>query len=131
MTSWTEEFLETGMLVVQDALAPDFCERIVAERLPDIGVHESDAATWPDGWHSLPATTAFPIEVVAPAAAEALFEIVGPSEHLKFYDVPDNLIINFPNLKRVTPPGSAPTGTVSDCRLTRRRSTAVVPATAR
>ncbi|MGO9856945.1 MAG: hypothetical protein ACLPYY_18130 [Acidimicrobiales bacterium] len=36
-------------------------------------------------------------EEVAPSAAEALFDLVGPSGGLKFYGLPDNLIINFPD----------------------------------
>ncbi len=97
MNSWTQEFLETGMCVVEDALSSEFCEQVIDRRLSDIGVDESDSRTWPRGWQNLPATTAFPLEEVAPSAAEALFELVGPPRDLKFYGLPDNLIINFPD----------------------------------
>ena len=97
MNSWTMEFLETGMCVVEDALSSEFCEQVIQRRLSEIGVDESDSRTWPRGWQNLPVTTAFPLEEVAPSAAEALFELVGPPSDLKFYGLPDNLIINFPD----------------------------------
>src|ERR1700722_14571105 len=85
------------MVTVEDALEADFCEEIVAERLIHVGIDPRDRSTWKRGWHSLPATTAYPLETVAPKAADALFEIVGEARTLKFYGVPDNLIINFPD----------------------------------
>ena len=97
MNSWTTEFLETGMCVVEDALSSEFCEQVIERRLSGMGVNELDPRTWPRGWRNLPATTAFQLEEVAPSAAEALFEIVGPPGGLKFYGLPDNLIINFPD----------------------------------
>lgn len=97
MTSWPKEFLETGMVVVEDALSSEFCEEVIGRRLSEMGVHESDSRTWPRGWRNLPVTTAFSLERVAPSAAQALFELVGPPERLRFYGLPDNLIINFPD----------------------------------
>jgi hypothetical protein len=85
------------MVVVENALDRDFCEQVVGEYLARIGVDEEQRTTWPQGWHNLPATTAYPLEQVAPTAAEALFELVGPPQSLKFYGIPDNLIINFPD----------------------------------
>ena len=95
MSSLTEEFLETGMCVVENALSPYFCAQVLEQRLAEMAVDESDARTCPRGWQNLPATTAFSLEQVAPSAARALFELVGPPEKLKFYGLPDNLIINF------------------------------------
>jgi hypothetical protein len=97
MNSWSDEFLSTGMVVVEDALAPDFCEEVIARRFSELGISDSDSSTWPKGWQNLPVTTAYPLEDVAPSAAAALFELVGPKESLSFYNVPDNLIINFPD----------------------------------
>ena len=97
MTRWTDEFLETGMVVIEDALSPDFCESVVDRRLSELGIVESDPNTYPVGWQNTTVTTAYPLLDVAPAAAEALFELVGPPEKLKFYDLPDNLIFNFPD----------------------------------
>jgi hypothetical protein len=94
---WADEFLRTGMVAVQDALRTDFCEKVIAERLRGAGFDEHDRSTWGRGWHSLPASTAYPLEKVAPDAARALFEIVGEAETLKFYGLPDNLIVNFPD----------------------------------
>src|SRR5215472_9860148 len=85
------------MVVIEEALSKEFCEGVISKRLSDIDVLESDPGTWPVGWQNLPATTAFSLEEVAPVAAEALFELVGPREGIKFYGLPDNLIINFPN----------------------------------
>jgi len=95
--TWTDEFLQTGMAVVENALDRDFCEQVVTESLARIGVEEGDPATWRRGWHNLPATKVYQLEEVAPLAADALFELVGPPEGLKFYGLPDNLIINFPD----------------------------------
>ena len=97
MTWWTDEFLETGMVVIEDALSRDFCESVVDRRLSELGVVEFDPNTYPIGWQNTTVTTAYPLLDVAPAAAEALFELVGPPETLKFFGLPDNLIINFPD----------------------------------
>lgn len=95
--NWASEFLRNGMVVVEGALDRDFCETVIAARLADLGVVEEDRSTWRTGWHNTPATTAYPLESVAPKAAEALFEIVGDPETLKFHGLPDNLIVNFPD----------------------------------
>ena len=97
MTSWTEEFLEKGMVIVENALSAEFCEQVVERRLSETGVDESAPETWPRGWQNMPATKAFALEEVAPSAAAALFELVGPPQRLTFHDLPDNLIINFPD----------------------------------
>ena len=104
---YAEEFRRTGMAVVEDALDPAFCESVIDARLRDIGVDEADAATWPVGPRHLPATTVHPIEEVAPRAAEALYELVGGADRLTFKDLPDNLIINFPNPEATWWPPSA------------------------
>ncbi len=85
------------MITVEDALESDFCEEVVGKCLRGAGVDEHDASTWGRGWHSLPASTAYPLEEVAPSAARALFEVVGDAKTLKFYGLPDNLIVNFPD----------------------------------
>lgn len=59
MNSWTAEFLETGMCVVEDALSSEFCEQVIERRLSGLGVNELDPRTWPRGWQNLAATTAF------------------------------------------------------------------------
>ena len=94
---WADDFLRTGMVTVEDALDSDFCKEVIAARLSDAGFDEGDRTTWARGWHSLPASTAYPLEDFAPRAAEALFEIVGDPETLRFYGLPDNLIVNFPD----------------------------------
>ena len=95
--SWRDEFLDTGMVVVHDALASDFCEEVVVRHLAAIGVVEDDRATWPTGRLNRPATTTYSIGEAAPTAAEALYELVGGSDAIAFSDLPDNLILNFPD----------------------------------
>jgi hypothetical protein len=90
-------FARDGMLVIEDALDPAFCEAVVARRLVDIGVIDRDPGTWPTERLHLPATTAYSLDDVAPRAAQALFELVGGRDALSFAGLPDNLIINFPN----------------------------------
>jgi len=85
------------MVAVEDALESDFCEKVIAERLREAGFDEHDRSSWDRGWYSLPASTAYPLETTAPKAAQALFDIVGEAETLKFYGLPDNLIVNFPD----------------------------------
>lgn len=97
MSGWTEEFLANGMVRVEHALDPAFCEEVVARRLADMGVDEDDRSTWRSGWHNLPVTTTYPLREVAPQAAEALDELVGGPAALGFHDLPDNLIVNFPD----------------------------------
>jgi hypothetical protein len=89
-------FIRDGMIAVERALDPVFCESVVARRLAEIGVDESDRATWPSGRTNLPATTTYALDHVAPAAAEVLYTLVGGRDALTFGDLPDNLIINFP-----------------------------------
>jgi hypothetical protein len=97
MTSRAEQFVRDGMVVVEGALDPLFCEQVIARRLGAIGVVESDRSTWLRGWHNLPATTTYPLDHVAPAASAALAEIVGGHSATAFHDLPDNLIVNFPD----------------------------------
>lgn len=97
MGSWSTEFLTNGMVVIEDALDRSFCEDVVGRRLAGIGVDESDRATWRTGWHNLPATTVYALRDVAPRAADALHELVGGVDEVVFGDLPDNLIVNFPD----------------------------------
>lgn len=97
MSGAAEEFVRNGMVAVEDALAPEFCEAVVAARLAEIGVDERDRATWPTGRQHLAATTVYPLAEVAPAAAEVLHELVGGRDALTFGDLPDNLIVNYPD----------------------------------
>src|SRR6185437_8200343 len=82
---------------VEQALSPEFCEAVVKRRLADIGVDDADRRTWPEGRRNLPATTTYALEDVAPTAAEAMNELVGGREAVAFGDIPDNLILNFPD----------------------------------
>jgi hypothetical protein len=97
MTGRSSSFLRDGMVFVEDALQPEFCEEVIAHRLGEIGVDEDDPRTWRSGWHNLPATTVYALEQVAPTAAAALHELVGGSSALEFGGLPDNLIVNFPD----------------------------------
>jgi hypothetical protein len=97
MSTLADDFVAHGMVAVEDALDPAFCEEVVARRLADIGVDEADPRTWRTGWHNLPGTTTYPLADVAPRAAEALHELVGGENALRFGDLPDNLIVNFPD----------------------------------
>jgi hypothetical protein len=97
MESWSEDLVRDGMVVVEDALEQGFCEEVVGRRLVAMGVDESDSHTWPSGWHNLPATTTFPLAVAAPAAARAVHALVGAPATIRFGDLPDNLIVNFPD----------------------------------
>ncbi len=94
---WSDDFLRNGMIVVEDALEPEFCEEVISKRFREMGFDENDPSSWEQGWHSLPVSTAYSLERVAPTAARALFEIVGQPETLSFYGLPDNLIVNFPD----------------------------------
>lgn len=97
MGSWAADFVRDGMVAVQDALDPAFCEHVIAHRLSGIAVDEADRSTWLTGRHNLPATTVYPLDEIAPAAAGVLHELVGGRDALMFGDLPDNLIINFPD----------------------------------
>jgi hypothetical protein len=97
MSGWAETFVREGLVVVEDSLEPDFCETVVARRLADVGVDESDRATWPAGPQHLHATTTYVLEDVAPRAARARDELVGGRDRVLFGDLPDNLIVNFPD----------------------------------
>lgn len=97
MGTWPERFVEDGMAVVEGALDPEFCEEVVGRRLAAMGVDERDPAGWPAGWHNLPVTTAYPLDVVAPEAARVVAELVGGRDVVRFGDLPDNLIVNFPD----------------------------------
>lgn len=98
---YVDQLVSDGYVVIEGALDPAFCERVVRERLAGEGW--DDASTWPVGPVHLPATTTFPLDEVAPAAAEALDHLVGGVDACSFRDVPDNLIVNFPD------PAASPT----------------------
>jgi hypothetical protein len=95
--SWRDTFLEDGLVVVEDALSPAFCEAVVTGRLIDLGVDESDRTNWPTGRQNLPPTTTYKLQDVAPVAADVLDAIVGGRERVAFCDLPDNVILNFPD----------------------------------
>jgi hypothetical protein len=92
-----DDFVAHGLVAVEDALETAFCEDVVARRLADIGVDDGDPRTWCTGWHNLPGTTTYPLAEVAPRAADALHELVGGADAVRFGDLPDNLIVNFPD----------------------------------
>lgn len=95
--TYAERFVRDGMVAVEGALEPAFCEDVVARRLADIDVDEGDPARWPRGPRHLPPTTVYDLENVAPHAAEVLYELVGHRDALAFCGLADNLIVNFPN----------------------------------
>jgi len=97
MSSWREAFLADGMVVVENALTREFCEDVVGRRLAEIGVDEARPSTWPVGRLNMPATTTYELAQVAPEAAAALYDLVGNSAAVAFGDLPDNLILNFPD----------------------------------
>lgn len=97
MGTYDEQFVRDGMVAVEGALDPAFCEQVVARRLADIGVEERDPATWPTGPRHLAPTTVYALEEIAPRAAEVLYALVGGRDPLAFSDVADNLIVNFPD----------------------------------
>ncbi len=97
MSDYAERFIREGMVAVEDALDPAFCEEVVARRLADIGVDEDDRSTWPTGPTHLAPTTVFALADVAPRAADVLYELVGGRDALAFSDLADNLIVNFPD----------------------------------
>jgi hypothetical protein len=97
VNDWSEQFLHIGMAVVEDALDPAVCEEVVARRLAELGVTEDNPSGSRAGWHNLPPTTAYSIAEVAPRAADALHELVGGPGAIRFGDLPDNLIVNFPD----------------------------------
>lgn len=94
---YAEQFVRDGMVAVEDALDPSFCEEVVATRLADIAVDERDPATWPAGPQHLAPTTVYRLEQVAPRAATVLYDLVGGRDALAFSDLADNLIVNFPD----------------------------------
>jgi hypothetical protein len=93
----SERLLRDGFVAVEHALDPHFCEDVVSRRLIELGVDEQDPRTWPAGRRNLPATTVYPLEGVAPAAARFLHDLVGGPDAIRFGDLPDNLILNFPD----------------------------------
>jgi hypothetical protein len=92
-----ERLLRDGFVAVERALDPEFCEDVVSRRLIELGVDERDPGTWPAGRRNLPATTVYRLEEVAPAAADVLHDLVGGPDAIRFGDIPDNLILNFPD----------------------------------
>lgn len=97
MDDWTEQLVTDGMVVVEAALDPAFCEEVIGRRLATMGVDETDPNTWPTGWHNLPVTTIHPLGEVAPEAARVVHGLVGGPTAVEFGDLPDNLIVNFPD----------------------------------
>lgn len=93
--------IEQGYVAVEGALDPDFCEEVVANGFERLGVDPANPETWPVGGHNMPASRVFPIDDVAPTAAAVLDELVGGRDNVRFGDIPDNLIFNFPD---ATPP---------------------------
>ena len=92
---YVDQLVTDGYVVIEGALDPAFCEQVVSERITAQGW--DDRSTWPVGPVHLPATTSFPLDQVAPAAAAALDHLVGGAAACRFRDVPDNLIVNFPD----------------------------------
>ena len=96
-TSIADRFLRDGYVAVPDALQPEFCEQVVQARFAELGIDDRDPTTWPRGRQNLPPTTVYPLAEVAPAAMTALVELVGARDTIAFCDLPDNLILNFPD----------------------------------
>jgi hypothetical protein len=92
---YVDRLVTDGFVVIEGALDPTFCEQVVRQRITTEGW--DDTSTWPVGPVHLPATTTFPLDHVAPAAADALRHLVGAAEACLFRDIPDNLIVNFPD----------------------------------
>jgi len=91
-----EELIANGFVRIEAALDPEFCEHVVQttferERWPAV------PGSWPVGPVHLPAAETFPLADVAPRAADALDELVGGIGATRFSDLPDNLIVNFPD----------------------------------
>jgi hypothetical protein len=100
---YVEQLVQDGFVVIEDAIDPAFCEAVVSETFERAGWN--DPASWPVGPVHLPATTAFRLAEVAPRAVDALAHLVGGVDACRFSDIPDNLIVNFPNPSaRVCPP---------------------------
>lgn len=99
---YVEQLVRDGFVAIEGALDPAFCEQVVRERITREGW--DDASTWPVGPVHLPATTTFPLVEVAPTAAEALALMVGGVDACRFCDIPDNLIVNFPDRSAVPVP---------------------------
>lgn len=92
---FVDQLVRDGYVVIEDAMDPSFCEAVVAQAFDREGWN--DRAMWPVGPVHLPATTAFPLAEVAPRAVDALAHLVGGVESCRFSDIPDNLIVNFPD----------------------------------
>lgn len=92
---YVDDLVRDGFVVIEDAIDPEFCDATVERRLTERGW--TDPATWPVGPVHLAASTSFPLATVAPRAAAALAHLVGGADRCTFSDIPDNLIINFPD----------------------------------
>lgn len=92
---YVDELVNDGYVVLPDALDPDFCETTIRRRFDERGW--DDPSTWPVGPVHLPATEASPLRSIAPIAADALVHLVGGTNACRFSDIPDNLIVNFPD----------------------------------
>lgn len=93
---YVDTLLADGFVRIEGAIDPELCESVVQGRFRAEGWGD-DAASWPVGPVHLPATATFPLAEVAPRAVEVLEELVGGVAAARFSDIPDNLIVNFPN----------------------------------
>ena len=91
-----DELIANGFVCIEDALDPELCEDVVRTTFERAGWSESPGS-WPVGPVHLPATKTLTLADVAPRAADALAELVGGTGATRFSDLPDNLIVNFPN----------------------------------
>ena len=91
-----EEFVRDGIVSVEGALDPDFCEAVVADAFRRMGVVEDDRTTWPSGRTNLPVVRNWPLAEISPVASAVVDEIVG-ADWVAFAGVQDNLIVNLPD----------------------------------
>jgi hypothetical protein len=99
---YVDALVADGFVRIEGAMDPDLCESVVRARFEAEGWHDADS--WPVGPVHLPATATYPLAAVAPRALDALQELVGGVAATRFSDIPDNLIVNFPDGAR--PPQS-------------------------
>ena len=92
---YVEQLVQDGFVRLEGAIDPAFCEEVVARAFEREGW--DDPTTWPVGPVHLPATTSYDLSTVAPAAVDALGHLVGGVGACRFSDIPDNMIVNFPD----------------------------------
>lgn len=97
MSDMIERFVRHGFVVVEDAIDPAVCERLVTKGFRRLGVDERDRASWPVGWHNFPPLEVLSIDDVAPRAADVLRALLGGGDAIRFAGIPDNLIFSFPS----------------------------------